>query len=520
MKKIFLAIYLIVVSCHLFAQNLRVMEPNTLQYPNIEITIYDRNPELWKEGDVQLVEGDATIDSIEIQSIKTETRNHKMVFILFENSHFRSFDRQRDYFKMFIDEVLDTLSIGDKLYFSEFAWTLPDGNVLDPKKINQGDKIRIRQVISRIKPPETDVRVHQSTELNKALFEALEYLDGVKNDSDYDKVVIVFSGEFSNIYNANPNPESIIISSRKKNIPIYSVRYPRVNGKYSLKNTVHDTYGESLKIDLAKDFYKQTDQFKEILARINERSAGCKYIIRYTTEEDLGTNGVVLTISKQQEPVTYKTIFFTPSYLEYIMLDGTRKLLAIIGLLLVLLLFGLLIFFFRQKQKSKKLLNDQRLKSIEDESRKRVNEQNQQLEDLRKERDIQEGNFRRTEEERVAKKYHEESRLRFLQMVRPPILVGAEGIQYQLARTNVIGRSKAEGCDLVIQDPTVSKKHGCILYERYTLDDVPEPSNIFVYVDLGSTNGSFVNNKPINKPVILKNGDVLRLGGVQFTFRI
>ncbi len=520
MKRIFLVLPLIILSWIISAQELRITETNASQYPTIELTVFDRNPDLWEEGDVQFMEGDQIINLPDIQPEKAEIRSHKMVFILFENSHFSSFAPQRDYFKMFIEETLDTLSKDDKLYFSEFDWTLPNGNVLDPEKIISGDKTRISQVVSEIKRPKPDGRKHQSTELNAAVFEALEYLDAIENHSDYDKVVIVFSSEFSNIYNSIPNPESIIISSRKKNIPVYSVRYPRMSGKYNLKKTVQNTYGESLEIDLEKDFSEQTFQFKGILGRINERAAGNKYLISYTTEVGPGSKGIGLKVSKQEDPVTYETFFFTPSYYKYVMMDGTRKLIAIISLILVLFLMGVFVFLFRRKQKRKRLLNDQRLKGIEDESRERESEQNKKLEELRKERDVQQENARKAEEDRLAKKSYEESRLRFRQIVRPPILVGSGGLQYQLSHTNVIGRSRNEGCDLVIQDPSVSKKHGCILYERYALDEVPEPSNIFVYVDLASTNGSFVNDNPVTQPVILKNGDVLRMGAVHFTFRI
>ena len=170
MKRIFLVLPLIILSCIISAQELRITETNASQYPTIELTVFDRNPDLWEEGDVQFMEGDQIINLPDIQPEKAEIRSHKMVFILFENSHFSSFAPQRDYFKMFIEETLDTLSKDDKLYFSEFDWTLPNGNVLDPEKIISGDKTRISQVVSEIKRPKPDGRKHQSTELNAAVF--------------------------------------------------------------------------------------------------------------------------------------------------------------------------------------------------------------------------------------------------------------------------------------------------------------------------------------------------------------
>jgi pSer/pThr/pTyr-binding forkhead associated (FHA) protein len=38
--------------------------------------------------------------------------------------------------------------------------------------------------------------------------------------------------------------------------------------------------------------------------------------------------------------------------------------------------------------------------------------------------------------------------------------------------------------------------------------------------DLGSKNGTFRGNEPVTKPVLLEDGDVIRLGSVLFTFRL
>lgn len=62
-----------------------------------------------------------------------------------------------------------------------------------------------------------------------------------------------------------------------------------------------------------------------------------------------------------------------------------------------------------------------------------------------------------------------------------------------------IGRSRDN--DLVIDEPPVSRHHARIAVEN----------NQLVFYDLGSTNGSFVNNTRCSQAV-LKSGDIVQIG--------
>lgn len=66
----------------------------------------------------------------------------------------------------------------------------------------------------------------------------------------------------------------------------------------------------------------------------------------------------------------------------------------------------------------------------------------------------------------------------------------------------IIGRAPI--CDLHIMDETVSSKHGQMYY-RY---------NQWWYEDLGSSNGSFLNELPVKTATVLTDGDELRLGKI------
>lgn len=62
---------------------------------------------------------------------------------------------------------------------------------------------------------------------------------------------------------------------------------------------------------------------------------------------------------------------------------------------------------------------------------------------------------------------------------------------------------RREGCDLVLPDPRVSREHARVERDASGTE----------LVDLGSTNGTFVNGQRVGR-CRLRNGDRIRLGGV------
>jgi hypothetical protein len=71
-----------------------------------------------------------------------------------------------------------------------------------------------------------------------------------------------------------------------------------------------------------------------------------------------------------------------------------------------------------------------------------------------------------------------------------------------------LGRSR--GCDIVLNDNNVSRQHA----------EIRPRGGSWVYTDLGSTNGSSVNGRPISGPEVLKPGDEISLGGYSITFEL
>jgi DNA-binding response OmpR family regulator len=88
-----------------------------------------------------------------------------------------------------------------------------------------------------------------------------------------------------------------------------------------------------------------------------------------------------------------------------------------------------------------------------------------------------------------------------------PFLIDLNGQEHRLeATTLVVGR--AIESDVVIASPRVSREHARLSRKgrRWFLED------------LGSTNGTFLNDERILVPAELRDGDTLSFGGVGFTF--
>lgn len=89
-----------------------------------------------------------------------------------------------------------------------------------------------------------------------------------------------------------------------------------------------------------------------------------------------------------------------------------------------------------------------------------------------------------------------------------PHLVDPLGGTYPLtAPTIVLGR--APDCGVVIADRQASRHHAEICRQEEGL----------VLRDLGSTNGTRLNGQRLSTPALLRNGDVVEIGGARFIFR-
>jgi len=82
------------------------------------------------------------------------------------------------------------------------------------------------------------------------------------------------------------------------------------------------------------------------------------------------------------------------------------------------------------------------------------------------------------------------------------------GQQFGLKRgRNTVGRDSSRA-DIVLDDETISGEHARIQFEQ---------GQFYIY-DLASTNGTYVNNRRVQRQMMM-DGDVLRFGDAQLVFK-
>jgi pSer/pThr/pTyr-binding forkhead associated (FHA) protein len=80
------------------------------------------------------------------------------------------------------------------------------------------------------------------------------------------------------------------------------------------------------------------------------------------------------------------------------------------------------------------------------------------------------------------------------------LLVGPSGV--------TMGRSRQ--CDVVLDDPNVSRQHA----------EVRPRGGSWVLTDLGSTNGSRLNGRDVERSEVLRSGDEIELGATVMRFEV
>lgn len=94
--------------------------------------------------------------------------------------------------------------------------------------------------------------------------------------------------------------------------------------------------------------------------------------------------------------------------------------------------------------------------------------------------------------------------------MRLVVQIGPEtGREFRLTKgVTTIGRDP--GNDIVLSDTQTSRRHA----------EIQRRDNEFLIADLGSTNGTFVNESRVTAPHVLRHGDSVRVGNTTFSFQV
>ncbi len=79
------------------------------------------------------------------------------------------------------------------------------------------------------------------------------------------------------------------------------------------------------------------------------------------------------------------------------------------------------------------------------------------------------------------------------------------GVAYDLSQGATLGRGNVE---IRLEDPFASSRHA----------QISRQGHVFVIEDLGSTNGTYLNDEPLTGPQPLHPGDRIRIGDCEFSY--
>ena len=94
----------------------------------------------------------------------------------------------------------------------------------------------------------------------------------------------------------------------------------------------------------------------------------------------------------------------------------------------------------------------------------------------------------------------------------PSILIidgRSRGYYFTLGRRNAVA-GRDQTCDVQIMDELVSRRHAQLRYD--------ELHDRFFVVDLQSANGIYVNDRRVESIAVLRDGDILTLGGTKLVY--
>jgi hypothetical protein len=421
-----------------------------------------------------------------------DTGKNKAVFLLMEASGF-TYGTAMNSFKTAVIESLSGLRTGDQVnvaYFGKANKSNKTLNMLSAEFTRDITTLK-NEITSKVTASRDTTYV---ADVYKAIYEALDYM-AEKQNLPQNKQLIVLSAAINN--SRSPiKAEDCIEKAQRLKIPIYTITY-KTGNRYAPDNFVRlsdRTNGETTLAKTLDEIRTVTRDFIT-LPPAKPASAGA-YMLEFTTTNP--QNGRIfqyeVRYKGQRQAATYKApeakAGFVANYGVYV-----------IGI--VLLLAGGMAWFVYQTRQKK--IAYETNKFPEQEARLRENEA----------KEIREQQAGQQPETRSFKNPVSQAPPKDLKQTmiagRPtaPALQVAAGTfsqTFTLDRPQVsVGR--AAGNDIVIPESTVSGKHATITHE----------GGNFYITDLGSTNGTFINNHRVQGKHLLKPGETIRMGAAQVT---
>ena len=511
-----------------FGQSVTGVVPSDTAYPKITIDFTYRNPDPINESALLIEAGEEVPYELFTRSDKNLYTN-KRILLLFEHSYFDRFKKQRERGIAFFKSVFkESINPGDEVYIAQFDWTR-DGDynfvLLNNRPVDSPRDIN--RLLDQIETPDNDGRLHKDvTEIYPNIMDGLTFL--AEKASPNDKIaplITIYSCEYSSIYNPRYSANDIVLRSRELDIPIYSVKYPYYKDKHSFDEITERTYGERIALENEGE---EAREFANMLNNVEKRASGKRYTIQFDVPStSVGRDHLITLQLSNIEKLDFT--YSTSNKFVYWFRKPVNKVISIGGLALLLAgIIFLLVNFKRRRDKqhaANQRLQEKKIQQASSEAAQALAQQKSQFDQELKNRE------KAAVEEKKKQLLEQNRRLltsKYAQLARVPCLVSEEGKQYPINKPRMtIGRNANADC--VLPHSSISKKHAVIAFSSYA-DDYSINSEGSMYIwDLGSTNGTYVNGKPVitsqdirsgKMPTVLKDQDLVMFGGAQFIFTI
>jgi hypothetical protein len=501
------------------------------EFPQLEFILHDRNPELSKINDFQFFENidgkKVKLDSVSLELVKDTTdysKQNKCVLIMIEALYHKDrYEQVRTFFQALENSIVEIVNKGDKV--KVVAFSLRDGstNILKPVTSKFTDDVD--EIIQEIEEYKINYNVYTKkpvSDIMGALEEGIDLL--VDQDNTFPKSILLLSEERKNTY-ATLTANDITEKAKSKDIVINTIKYNRSGYHQYVEPTLSkETYGLSKVLLSSAGTSKSSNPSKvsesedaiiDILKNSVQKASGNKYLIALTIS-DVTKDGLdKKIIIKQVDSENEITLTYTAPG-NWIIFQFQKNLLLASGVsfLLLLLLVFVIWWIVDRKKKHKIILeqNKRRQEQIDKEQEAEILMQKQEISAMQ-EKQEQRINSEQLTQQNALKKSEELKLIGQMQELGAfPILKYSDtknSARYEInTPITTVGRD-AKSNKICIPNSNISRNHFSIIFSN----------NKYSVVDNNSTNGMIINGYKL-KEVELKNGDIIEIADVTFTFYI
>ena len=496
---------------------------NLANFPEIEISFIDRNPNLVDWSSINLYELiDSTKSEVDLLSVEHKDNytqsisENKCVYILLEALYNENRAEQLVTFHRAILESLEEfVNDGDLIKVATFSLKDENGKILNSLKDNFTDnESELYKAINALIVENSAFTNKGVSDLYGAGLEALQEISEL--NTLLPKTLLILSEERNNKYSTQKSSNQLVNRAKDLGLVINTIKYNRSGYHQYTDPTLADyTYGEKVilpassgdldgvhpeKLELAKE------SIVKILNEFTQTVLGNEYVISAKLNNAVDNGALSELVIEGISPENHILIFTTPgNFISFSFRENT--LISIIVSIILLLILFLIYYLSVKKIKERK---QSKIESIASQNvfQSKISKQNDSIESLLNEQ--KEQKYKEDKAKAASILVSQENQLILLMKNSGgfPVISSSQFADenFTIDRPIVtVGRDESNS--LCIPNPNISKKHFEIRFNE----------GLYSVYDLDSLNGVFVNGIKI-KNTVLNNGDNITIADVLITF--